>query len=191
MKNLFKFVCMFALFAGSFVLGQKKQASNTGNQNEEIRTKLATMMAEMKDNLSTVYSSGTSYESFRSKALGRSGSAVTQEGEALLKKSYNYLVAGTSSSQIISSYDGKEMGEAYAKLIQLGVNNEHALFSTGSDVPKLDTNFNVNQHESKGSNSSGCRWYQIGCWLDDIFGAGTANSVMGVIMAWLKTVISK
>jgi hypothetical protein len=189
MKNLFKLASVLLILFGIFAFGQdqKQSQENTALTRDETRLKLATVMAETKDNLSIVYSSGMTYETFRSKVLGRSGAAVTQEGEALLTKAYNYLKAGTSNNQIINSDSGIEMGQALIKADKLG-NDGSGLFSTpgSSDIPKLDINFQTHQHEAKGSSLAGCKWYQLGCWIDEIFGAGASSGIMGVIIAWLK-----
>ncbi|MGC4130028.1 MAG: hypothetical protein QM564_10865 [Bergeyella sp.] len=190
MKNLVKLATAFALFVGSFAFGQTQKATSSGTSttaiDDDTRLKLATMMATFTDNVSVVYNTGMTYVAFRGSVLGRTGAAVTTEGEVVLNKAYNYLVSGTSGDQIINTDSGIEMGQAYAKLDQLGISNEYALFSTPSDAPKLDTNINPRQHEAKGSGDGTCKWYQIGCWIDQIFGAGTASGIMGVIIAWLK-----
>jgi hypothetical protein len=192
MRNFIKFASVLALVMSSFAFGQTagKQVVDGGTkQNDETRVKLATMMATMKDNLSVVYVSGITYETFRSQVLGRSGAAVTTEGEALLGKVYNYLVAGKTSAQIIGTDDGIIMAKAYVKLNSLGVNKEYALFSTLTDSPKLDINFQTYQHQSKGGSGDyilgNCKWYQIGCWIDDIFGAGTMAALLPILLVML------
>lgn len=184
MEKLVKFVHVSLLICFG-ILSAQRQAAHTPGSSDDTRVKLATMMATMRDNISVVYNTGMSYETFRSKVLGRTGAAATQEGEAVLSKTYSYLTAGTASSQIINSDSGEEMGKAYAKLDKLGLTNEYALFSTASDAPKLDTNIHLQQTQAKGSNADGCKWYQIACWIDDIFGAGTAAGLIKVILALL------
>ena len=186
MKNLFKFVTVLMILFGAFTFGQegKQVAGNTPQTKDNERLKLATMIAQTKDNLSVVYITGMSYETFRSKVLGRSGAAVTTEGEALLVKVYSYLSTGTSTAQIISTDNGKEMGDAYIKLNRIGSDGS-ALFSTGSDTPKLDTNIHPHQPPAKGDVLANCKWYQISCWIDDIFGAGTAAALIKVLIAML------
>lgn len=186
MKNLFKFVTVLAVVFSAFVFGQTKKQVAGGNtdQNNEIRIQLATMVAQTKDNLSVVYNSGMSYEVFRSKVLGRSGAAVTTEGEALLNKIYNYFVVGTTNSQIINKDSGVEMKNALVKANKIGSDGA-ALFSTSADTPKLDTNFQTHQTESKGSSLAGCKWYQLACWVDEVLGAGAAAALLKVLIALL------
>jgi len=187
MKNLFKLASVLLILFGIFAFGQdqKQSQENTALTRDETRLKLATVMAETKDNLSIVYSSGMTYETFRSKVLGRPGSAATQEGEVLLTNVYNYLQTGTPSSQIIKSDNGAVMSLVLAKLDKLGLSNGHALFSTGSDASKLDINFQSRQTQSKGSTIAGCKWYQLACWIDEIFGAGAAVGLIKVVLAIL------
>jgi len=188
MKNLFKLVTLIAVVFGMFMFGQTKKQTSGGStdQNNETRVQLATMVAQTKDNLSVIYNSGMSYEAFRSKVLGRSGAAVTQEGEAVLNKVFNYLTAGTSNSQIINTDSGIEMMNALVKLDKLGLPNGYALFSTVSDAPKLDTNIHPQQHQAKGSSIDGCKWYQLACWVDEIFGAGTMKLLVPILLGLLK-----
>lgn len=183
MKKLFKFVSLLAIVWNTFAFGQTDKQSVPPIDNTQIQ--LATLMAQTTDNLSVIYNAGMPYETFRSKVLGRPGSAVTTEGEAILSKAYNYLKAGTTRNEIIRTDSGIEMRLAFLKLNTLGLTNEYALFSLAADAPKMDINFQVHQTESKGSSSSGCKWYQIACWIDDIFGSGTAKALITALIALL------
>lgn len=173
MKNLLKLVAVFMLMF-SFI--SKAQSAKVGTPNEDsnnIRFKLATNAAKMTENMAPFYHAGYSYSQFKTVALGTSGNAATAEGEALLVIVYNFLKDGVSSAQIIKSYNGKEMGDAMVK----SKGNDVSLFATPENEPKLGGGEVIIQ--SKG----GCRWYQISCWIDDIFGAGTAVLLVKGILA--------
>jgi hypothetical protein len=194
MKNLFKIFSVCMLVFGSMAFGQTGRVGVTTPNgaspfDADTRYKLATMMATTRDNLSTVYASGESYESFRAKVLGRTGTCVTSEGETFLTKVYNYIKNGTSYDQIINSDSGVEMANALAKGNKIGYGQ---LFSNTVDIPKL-IEIKENQHEAKGKGGpsyhifdmgvAGCKWWQISCWIDDIFGAGTAAILIPIIIA--------
>ena len=175
MKNLIKLAMMFLLFGSVLVFAQsmKVPGNAPSDVSAEIRLKLATNTAKLKDNLANFYVSGSSYQQFRSKALGTNGPAATAEGEALLVVVYNFLKNGVDNSEIISSYNGSEMGKA---MIKSNGSGDAGLFATATNQPKLGV------PENQSQNKGGCRWWQISCWIDDIFGAGTSGALIKALL---------
>lgn len=166
---------MVLLFGSALVFAQSMRAPGNGpsDVSGEIRLKLATNTAKLKDNLANFYAVGNTYQQFRSKALGTNSAAATAEGEALLEVVYNFLKNGVDNTEIISSYNGSEMGKA---LVKSNGSGDAGLFATAANQPKLGVPENQNQ------NKGGCRWWQISCWIDDIFGAGTSGALVKALL---------
>lgn len=119
-------------------------------------------MASFVESVKPIYTSGMSYNSFKSSLIGTSVKNITGEGEALLNKAYTYLVNSRSSNFIIKNDSGKEIAVAlfYTKKYNLekkSTNGDLVLFGnlTGNSFPG-DSLLNKQRE---------CRWYQVGCHL--------------------------
>lgn len=171
MKNFVKLAMMSILLICTFAKAQTSKVVGTAptDYSSEIRMKLATNTAKFKENVSSFYQVGYTYQQFRAGVLGTNNAAATIEGEALLQVVFSFLKDGISSEQIMATYNGKAMAEA---MIKTNGVNEVSLFAIPVNQPKLG--IPANQTDNKG----GCRWWQISCWIDDIFGAGTSGAVI-------------
>jgi len=136
---------------------------------EEMRFILATGMAEFVEALKPVYHEVKSYEEFQDK-LGVDVVTLPIEGENLLKASYNILKEGQEKEVIKATYSGIEFGTALLfqeEAMKLNPNLEgKELFGANSSLTVIT------------NSASGCKWWQLGCWVDTIWEPGTFKEVI-------------
>lgn len=166
MKN---FITIIALLFLSFTASAQKTATR-----EEVRLELATAMAQFVEVLSPNYFPGMTQSQFRTKLLG--DSKPTPEGSALINTAFNFLQSKTSSTEIKAKYSGVEFAAAMSKLIEIRQTKSKAdgteLFGDTKSLP-------ITSYEKL----NGCKWYQVGCWLQPILDFIDHNS--GLICALL------
>ena len=156
MKNLLFGLIAIVLFAFN---GNAQKITQ-----ESVRLKLAQGMSDLTSSLKPAYEKSSSVEDFKKIITGRWYTKITKEGNDLLNASYKLLVNKTSQTEILKNYKGKEMAAAALyvdNLSKSGVKTDGSeLFggTTGDFNPYATTV------------TAKCRWYQLGCWIKDIFG---------------------
>ncbi|WP_124979562.1 hypothetical protein [Nonlabens xiamenensis] len=151
----------FVLFAIQ-IHAQQQKFSNADRS--FIKNELSIGMASFVDALKPYYEEGMNEEAFVENLLGRQEvNDIPAEGKALLKKGFYYLEKGVASKDIIDTDPGKEMAAA---VIFLRFNSN----KSDKDLFGLDENEFIQNNLYKDSKmKKKCRWYQIGCHLQNLF----------------------
>lgn len=145
-------------------------------------------MASFVENLKPFYRQGMSYNDFVTNAVGRKSlKKMPIEGVAILKKAYTYLSANVSYDFLVKNASIKEYGQALffienqKKVVARGVIPDAVLFggTTGETFPDPKASL------AKG----GCRWWQLACHLNEIFGEEGGSQVLGIIINFIKSLI--
>lgn len=152
MKPLLTSILLF--FSIAFAHGQKTNLFYSKQQQ-------AKAMALFVENLKTVYVKGQTFEDFEQKLIANATN--TPEGKALLKRAHQFLVEETPKQKIETTYTGLEIENAIKfnkkEAKQFSISDEVTLFG-GIEVEKTAI--------AQKSKSSGCRWYQIRCLMEQI-----------------------
>ena len=131
---------------------------------EEVRVILAQGMADFTSSLRTAFEKTDNVEDFKKTVAGCWYSKMPGEGSDLLDAAHSLLSKKLSEDEILKNYNGKEMAVAALYLDALskqGVKTDGTeLFggTTGDFNPYATMVF------------AKCRWYQLSCWLKEIFG---------------------
>ena len=174
---------IFGLIATVFMVnlswGQKEQQISK----EDARKYATEVFINFKNNLSENYSKSKDYNSFLMSIYGQTRPTTVPEGQSILKEAYSHLSKKTSDDYLRKSFDGKVVASAF-KFMQ---NNKD---QDGSKLFNINETATVKSLFTKSMESNyGCRWWQVGCWLKEIFGdeAGQAiiNAIVQAIIALL------
>lgn len=126
---------------------------------EQARSICAQEMASFTKVVSGAYKKGMSYDAFQYTLCGKWQPAI--EGSNQLKTAFNFLSAGTTTDQIIKTYDGKEVAAAMNFLSQM---HNKGVASDGSELFGGKTGVINNVY---GKEAGGCRWYQFWCLVQE------------------------
>ena len=175
------------MVAGLNVTAQKSDSSLT---QEQVKTGLIESFAKFVEAVRPFYSKGDTYAQFERKVLigtpvrgtGSGGILPTlpPEGFNMLRKAYEYLSRGLSYAQIVKAGDYEVMGRAaifVSNQTASGVSSYDAgvaLF--GGNAAALENNPLLAQARGK------CKWWQLWCHVDEVFGEGTWNTIMTIII---------
>ncbi|MEO5776512.1 MAG: hypothetical protein ABIQ27_06385 [Flavobacterium sp.] len=150
---------------------------------EDVRLQLAQGMSDFTSSLKPAFDKTSNVEDFKKTITGRWYSKMPKEGNDLLNASYKLLSNKTTQEEILKSYNGKEMAVAALyvdNLSKQGVKTDGSeLFggSTGDFNPYSNTV------------TAKCRWYQLSCWIKEIFGELGGETIMHEIIVILTTII--
>ena len=147
---------------------------------ESVRVSLSEGMVSIVQALKPAYKSGITFETFEKTVVGNS--LNTKQGRKLLVKVYEYESKGTSRDQILKEYSGSEMAEACLFINDVYKNNPK------SDGRELfgGTTGDFNPYPATIQGKSGpCRWWQLGCWANQIFGDAGGAAIMGAIVDFI------
>ncbi len=183
LKNVFSILVLAIMMVSSInVNAQKEQTSLTTS---EVKTELIKGFAKFVESVRPFYKRGDSYDLFKRKVLlGTTNTrtalpTIPSEGEKMLKKAYDYLSKGLYYDQMVANGDYKTIAAAV-----LYVNN-HAKSKnqkfTDSQALLFGDNILVNNPFDNG-NRSGCKWWQLWCHLDSIFGDGNGDVIIDAII---------
>jgi hypothetical protein len=149
---------------------------------ESVRLQLAQGMSDFTFSLKPAFDKTRSVEDFKKTITGSWYSKITKEGNDLLNASYKLLTNKTSQAEILKNYNGKEMAVALLYVNDLSVKGVKTdgseLFggTTGDFNPYVTT-------------SAKCRWYQLSCWIKEIFGDEGGGIIMDTIVRVLTILI--
>ena len=153
--------------------------SVTGNAQktqEELRILMAKEMALFTNAMKPAYQQAKDFNEFERIICGDWLSKTTAEGHALLQASYNLILKKTTDAEIIRSYSGKEMA---AVALLHNENLKKNINSSGVEIFGGTTgDFNPYPAMIEGR----CRWYQIACWFDEIFGPQAGPKLLDAIV---------
>ncbi len=129
---------------------------------EEVRLLLANEMVSFTNAMKPAYQQAKDFNGFEKIVCGNW--IPTKEGHELLLASYNLIVKKTSDADIVKSYSGKEMANV---VLLHNENLKKDINSSGIEIFGGTTgDFNPYPTMIEGR----CRWYQLACWFDEIFG---------------------
>jgi len=174
MKNLLFGLIATVLFAFS---GNAQKVTQ-----ESVRLILAQGMSDLTSSLKPAFDKSSNVEDFKKVITGSWYTNITKEGNDLLNMSYKLLSSKASQAEILKNYNGKEMAAAALyvdNLSKKGVKTDGSELFGGTTG---DFNPYANTVTAK------CRWYQLSCWIKEIFGesAGTIiNEAIGVVLSGL------
>ena len=177
MKNLLFGFIATVLFAFNGIAQKVTQ--------ESVRLQLAQGMSDFTFSLKPAFDKTRNVEDFKKVITGSWHSKITKEGNDLLNASYKLLSGKASKAEILKSYNGKEMAAAalYVDNLTLkGVKTDgRELFggTTGEYNP-----YATNAVSAK------CRWYQLSCWIKDIFGEEGGEKILETIVTILTILIA-
>jgi hypothetical protein len=166
MKNLLLGLIATVLFSTS---GNAQKLTQ-----EDVRLLLAEQMVSFTNSLKPAYGQAKDFNEFERIVCGDWLSKTTKEGHALLNASYNLIAKKATDTQILKSYQGKEMGAVVLLHNENLKTNQH---SDGSEIFGGTTgDFNPYNTVLR------CRWYQIACWFDEIFGPQAGPKILSVVV---------
>jgi hypothetical protein len=173
MKNLFLALVATILFSG-VSWGQKEMTK------EEARENAAKVMVSFTEALKPIYleSNPSNYQAFLNVLYPTTKPPLTTEANTLLSDAYNYLKNNTSSLAIKRDYNGISLAKAAASVS----NKENGIINL--DVLFTGSTGDFNPYEGPQSKSGGCncKWYQVSCLLDCVFGDGVGSQIIQIII---------
>jgi hypothetical protein len=139
---------------------------------ESVRLQLAQGMSDLTVSLKPAFDKTTNVDDFKKTITGSWYSKITKEGNDLLNASYKLLSNKTSQEEILKNYNGKEMAAA-----ALFVNNlsKKGIKTDGSELFGGKTG-DFNLYAS--TVTARCKWYQLGCWIKEIFGEESGQLII-------------
>ncbi|CAM4087706.1 hypothetical protein FLAN108750_09545 [Flavobacterium antarcticum] len=160
---------------------------------EEARVYAAKVLLNFKSTLHTSYKNSVDFEDFvKIVTYPNNSTTMPNEGKELLKVAYVLLSNNTSDKEIISTYSGKEVANAYKFLkahpsfdeTQLfGFKIKDAAMTGGKGGPSIHNDAHVSDREI--NREYPCKWYQIKCHLNEIVGEAAADIIMTALIALL------
>jgi len=181
LKNVATSVALALVMLVSFSVNAQKLSQK---EQEQVKAELRNGMASFVEGVKAYYKNGTSYEDFRKSLVGKGETKMTEEGNAMLKKAFNYLSKGTSQQEIAAKDSMIEIAAAAVFISQY--NDEHKS-SIGDSIlfgnPTLDT---LSTNNLAVFNSAyKCRWWQLKCHLQSIFGESGGNTLTNALVQFL------
>ena len=143
---------------------------------EDVRVLLAHGMADFASSLKPAFEKTDNVEDFKKTIAGCWYSTMPIQGNDLLDAAYAILSKRLSEEEILKSYNGKEMAAAALYVDSL---SKKGVKTDGSDLfggTTGDFNPYATMFTAK------CRWYQVGCWLTEIFGENGGQAILNAIV---------
>jgi hypothetical protein len=158
-KVLFSFLCFLLLGFSQL----RAQEINAETVKKEIEDGLISFVSSVKDE-----SKGhtNNYEEFRLHLIGEKNvETITEEGNALLSKTYKLIVEDASEKAIIN--DGmKEFAGAFKFMLSSEIGNLKNANLEEASIKLFGGNESKVSAEKK---EKKCKWYQIGCHLSNLW----------------------
>lgn len=150
---------------------------------EEVRLQLAQGMSDLTSSLRTAFEKTDNVEDFKKTVAGCWYSKMPSEGNDLLDAAHSLLSKKLSEGEIVKEYNGKEMAVAALYIDALskkGIKTDGTeLFggTTGDFNPYATLVF------------AKCRWYQLACWVKEIFGENGGEIIINAGIKILEAII--
>ena len=176
MKNLLLGLIATVLFAFN---GNAQKITH-----ESVRLQLAQGMIDFTKALDFAYEKSDDVEEFKTIVTGCWYSKMPEEGNDLIDMAYKLLSNKTSQEEILKNYNGKEMAAAALYVDNL---SKKGIKTDGSELfggTTGDFNPYANVVTAK------CRWYQLGCWIKEIFGDEGGASILDAIVRVIVVLIA-
>ncbi|WP_452231598.1 hypothetical protein [Lacinutrix sp. MEBiC02595] len=176
-KNVVSVITIALLMLVSFnVNAQKSEYSK--EQIEDVKTKLRQGMNLFVESVKPFYKKGMSFEEYKLVLIGKNNKNITKEGNALLGKAYSYLSKNKSSKDILTYDSGEEFARAF-----MFVNSQNKTNKSKSGDLILFGNPTGGTYPNSivGKAAAPCRWYQLGCWWNQIFG-DYSDEILGLLL---------
>ena len=151
---------------------------------ESVRLQLAQGMYDFSSSLKPAFDKTTNVEEFKKVITGSWYTKITKEGNNLLNASYKLLSTKASQAEILKSYNGKEMAAAALYVDNLSKNG---VKTDGSELFGGTTG-DVNPYAA--TVTAKCRWYQLSCWVKEIFGDAGGQTILDAIIKVLVIIIT-
>lgn len=183
MKTLKQILSILVITLVSFS-NANAQNGKPALSNQEVQTGLVETFANFVESVKPFYSKGDTYNQFKRKALlGTTDTkpslpVIPKEGENMLKKAYSYLSRGFTYSQIIKDGDYKTMGKAVVYISNQAKSKNKSFENTQSIIFGDDLLIN-NPFDATRKK---CKWWQLACHLNDIFGDGVGDQIIQLII---------
>ncbi|OYU85575.1 MAG: hypothetical protein CFE24_01340 [Flavobacterium sp. BFFFF2] len=158
----------------SIFVGFGAQAQKTISTKEDARLALAKGFVSFRNSLRPPFKETKDLKGFKTTVCGPWTPTMPFEGDNLLNAAYESLRKGTSDEELIKTYAGKEMAAALMYVQKVQKDNPK---SDGSELFGGTTG-NFNPYAARLQADSPCRWYQLICWLKQIFGEAGAEIII-------------
>ncbi len=193
MKNLKQIITTLAIilfFVGTNQGYGQKKGEITSNQVKEMLIK---GFADFVESLRPFYNNGDDLVSFKKKVLLGSTRPmtlppITPDGDMMLTNAYNSLKNGLNYNQIIQKGDYKTIGNAilyidnYMKSNRSNANNAQIALFGNSFVKN-----NPLELATRGK----CKWWQLSCHLQQIFGENGGQTILNFIIEIIINLMKK
>ena len=150
---------------------------------EDVRLQLAEGMVDFTNSLKPAYEKAEDVEEFKKIVTGCWYQKTTEEGNDLLDAAYKLLSKKTSQDDILKNYNGKEMAVAALYIDSL---SRKGVKTDGSELFGGTTG-DFNPYATMVT--AKCRWYQLGCWIKEIFGDDGGQAILNEIVNILVNLI--
>lgn len=151
---------LFVIF-GSSIFAQDYTDSKT------LQTALEKGAVSFVKSVSPAYSKGMDVKSFKTKLIGEKNVAtITKEGDALLNEAYN-LLSKNASEDVIKKEALKEFAAVTSLALQYAKDGKINLEDKDGYVPIFGND--ESGLGDLGQSVEGCKWYQLGCHLSDLW----------------------
>ncbi len=156
-KILFSFFCFIMLGFNQL----KAEEITAESVKKEMETGLISFVSSVKDETK---GHTKNYEEFRLHLIGEKNvETITEEGNALLSKTYKLIVEDASEEAIINE-GMKEFAFAFKFLLASEIGNLE-----NSDIEKASINLFGGNEIKVMAEGKKCKWYQIGCHLSNVW----------------------
>lgn len=149
---------------------------------EEARIAAANTFISFKNQLSQAYNNSSDYSSFEKNVCGKWQN--TANGKFLLNEAYNCLKNKTNDDNIIKNYNG--IGIANALKFQHDALEKNPK-STGSELFGGPGDGTTGNYNPLAREPYPCRWWQLNCHLNQIFGEEIAEVITETAIVIIKT----
>ena len=150
---------------------------------EEVRVILAQGMANFSSALKPAFEKVENVDDFKKTVAGCWSSNMPDQGNDLLEAAYKLLSNKTSAEDIVKNYNGREKAAAALYIDSLSKKG------TKTDGSELfgGTTGDFNPYATL--ITARCRWYQLACWIKEIFGEDAGQTIVGAITVQLGNLI--
>ena len=150
---------------------------------EDVRLQLAQGMADFTSSLRTAFEKTDNVEDFKKTVAGCWYAKMPSEGNDLLDAAHSILSKKLSEDEIVKEYNGKEMAVAALYIDNL---SKKGIKTDGSELFGGTTG-DFNPYATLVT--ARCRWYQLGCWIKEIFGEQGGEAILEQIAIQLGNLI--
>ena len=200
MKTIKICIALAVIAISGSMSAQKTQPAPTlpPEQINQVQSQLIDAMVSFVESVRPFYTAGDTYQQFKLKVLigNQTEAAKTAlptlppEGEAMLKKAYEYLSNGLTDRGIAGKDNGKTIGESVIFMYNYQKNNSKS--SISADVALFGGNQLVLDNNPLAEASrKRCKWWQLLCHLQSIFGDDGGQQVLDAIVIQIINLIKK